>query len=285
MAAFSASSPLRLRAFSDVSPSTLELAHEAVMYADDAARIVIRHTFLELEAVEHHEECRSSVASCTSARGSESTCQPGDAWEATSCSAMTDDEPEPQATLCIPPGHFVPAPSIKAPRRFRSERTIWGWGKQKRRGRAPTSVVLKNLPADCTNSVILDLLTSAGLTGQYDFLYLPIDFRDFSAFGFAFVNFVCTEQAQLAMDRLSGLDLYGSTVEVSWCAEHQGCAVHVRRYRNSPVMHPSVADAYKPMIFKDGVRQSFPLPTKKVKEPRLRRSPVEPASCQLHAGL
>ena len=42
---------------------------------------------------------------------------------------------------------------------------------------------------------------------------------------------------------------------------------HVERYRNSPVMHRSVPDQYKPVIFKDGVRKPFPRATKKVKAP------------------
>merc|ERR1712070_95686 len=149
-------------------------------------------------------------------------------------------------------------------------------GKHKRRTPAHTSVVVKNLPECCTNAMVLEVLAEAGLTGQYDFLYVPTDFRNFSAFGYAFVNFVCHEQAQLAMTRLSGLEFAGSALEVSWCAEHQGYAVHVRRYRNSPVMHASVPESYKPMIFKNGVQQIFPAPTKKIKEPRLRRGvPLE----------
>jgi RNA recognition motif-containing protein len=179
---------------------------------------------------------------------------------------MTDDELEPEVKLCGPPGSFLPV-SVEAPKKF----TASIWGKQKRKAPGHTSVVLKNLPELCTNAVVLELLAEAGLAGQYDFLYVPTDFRNFSAFGYAFVNFVCHEQAQLAITRLSGLEFAGSTLEASWCAEHQGYAVHVRRYRNSPVMHASVPKDYKPMIFKSGVQQTFPAPTKKIKEPRLRR--------------
>lgn len=55
--------------------------------------------------------------------------------------------------------------------------------------------------------------------------------------------------------------------EVSWSGPHQGFKAHVERYRNSPVMHKSVPDHYKPVIFKNGVRKTFPKPTKKVKAP------------------
>ena len=49
--------------------------------------------------------------------------------------------------------------------------------------------------------------------------------------------------------------------------ECRAVQAHVERYRNSPVMHRSVPDEYKPVIFKNGVRKNFPRPTKKVKAP------------------
>ena len=39
--------------------------------------------------------------------------------------------------------------------------------------------------------------------------------------------------------------------EVKLSGPHQGFQAHVDRYRNSPVMHRSVPDEYKPMIFKE----------------------------------
>lgn len=151
------------------------------------------------------------------------------------------------------------------------------WGKTKRRAPAMTTVVLRNLPESCTNELVLELLAEVGLERQVDFIYVPTDFRNFAAFGYAFLNFVSQEQAVLAMTRLSGRAAGGAaSLEACWSAEHQGYAVHVRRYRNSPVMHPSVPEQYKPVIFKDGLQLPFPEPTKRIKEPRLRRgAPAE----------
>ena len=56
-------------------------------------------------------------------------------------------------------------------------------------------------------------------------------------------------------------------VNVLCLHELRGLEAHVERYRNSPVMHRSVPDQYKPVIFKDGVRKPFPRATKKVKAP------------------
>lgn len=36
----------------------------------------------------------------------------------------------------------------------------------------------------------------------------------------------------------------------------------MERYRNSPVMHESVPDEYKPVILQNGLRVNFPEPSK-----------------------
>merc|ERR1711924_370716 len=56
--------------------------------------------------------------------------------------------------------------------------------------------------------------------------------------------------------------------EVGWSNKHQGLAEQIRRYRNSPVMHDSVPDEYKPMLFRKGIRQDFPAPTQMLKRPK-----------------
>jgi len=140
-----------------------------------------------------------------------------------------------------------------------------------------TSLMIQNVPADCTNTMMVEMLNSAGLSGKYDFVYAPTDFRTYTAFGYAFVNFTNNKNAVQALNVLGGLTCstwseQKTALEVNWCETHQGLKVHVNKYQNSPVMHPSVLDEYKPLIFKNGVRQPFPLPTKVIKEPRLRRS-------------
>jgi len=137
--------------------------------------------------------------------------------------------------------------------------------------------MIQNVPAHCTNTMMVEMLDSAGLSGKYDFVYAPTDFRTYTAFGYAFVNFTTNKNAVQAMDVLGGLfcptwSEQKVAFEVNWCEAHQGLKVHVNKYQNSPVMHPSVLEEYKPLIFKNGLRQKFPPPTKVIKEPRLRRS-------------
>jgi len=134
-----------------------------------------------------------------------------------------------------------------------------------------TSVMLRNVPNNYTREMFLALLDDNGFAGRYDFVYLPCDFRRQANLGYAFVNLVDASAVDDAWAAFHGfLDWALPTqkvCEVSWSGPHQGFKAHVERYRNSPVMHRSVPDAYKPIIFQDGVRQDFPRPTRKIKAP------------------
>ena len=65
---------------------------------------------------------------------------------------------------------------------------------------------------------------------------------------------------------------------VSWGEPMQGFTDNVERYRNSPVMHEHVAEEFKPVIFKEGVRIEFPPPTKKLHAPRLKHCSARAAA-------
>lgn len=134
--------------------------------------------------------------------------------------------------------------------------------------------MLRNLPNSYSRQLLADLLDSHGLNGCYNLVYLPIDFSTRAGFGYAFVNFVSQESAELCMAKLNGFRAWNissdKTLDAAWSTAHQGFETHVERYRNSPVMHESVDDELKPAIFLNGKRVSFPPPTKKIKAPRQR---------------
>ncbi|CAJ1387419.1 unnamed protein product [Effrenium voratum] len=134
-----------------------------------------------------------------------------------------------------------------------------------------TTVMLRNVPNNYTREMLLTLLDEQGLAGCYDFVYLPCDFYRAANLGYAFVNMVdgiSVDAVWKALDGFSEWSMATSKVcQVGWSGPHQGFKAHVDRYRNSPVMHKSVPDEYKPVILKDGRRKSFPRPTKKVKAP------------------
>lgn len=144
-----------------------------------------------------------------------------------------------------------------------------------------TTLLLKNIPPSCTTAMLVDMLNAQGFDGSYNFVYAPTDFRSLTCFGYGFVNLVNFKEAVRMMESLDGYDGWASTginaMEVVWSMPHQGLDLQIRRFQNSPVMHPSVPDEIKPMIFTDGVRSPFPEPTKQLREPRARRATAEDA--------
>jgi len=135
-----------------------------------------------------------------------------------------------------------------------------------------TTIMLRNLPLTYTRTMLLELLDSEGFKGRYDFLYLPSNFETSLGFGYAFVNFSCEDDAELAFQHFQGFNSWTTSskevCETSWSDPYQGLAANVERYRNSPVMHESVDDRHKPVVFRGGLRQAFPAPTKLIKAPK-----------------
>eukprot|EP00437_Effrenium_voratum_P035054 CAMPEP_0181463222 /NCGR_PEP_ID=MMETSP1110-20121109/34803_1 /TAXON_ID=174948 /ORGANISM="Symbiodinium sp., Strain CCMP421" /LENGTH=356 /DNA_ID=CAMNT_0023587913 /DNA_START=77 /DNA_END=1145 /DNA_ORIENTATION=+ len=142
-----------------------------------------------------------------------------------------------------------------------------------------TTVMLRNVPNNYTREMFLAMLDDNGFCGRYDFAYLPCDFHRRANLGYAFVNFVNCEVALAAWRRFDGFSEWAlpsqKVCAVSWSGPHQGLEQHVERYRNSPVMHKSVPDEYRPVVFQNGVRQRFPSPTRSLKEPDQSTAAVE----------
>jgi len=137
-----------------------------------------------------------------------------------------------------------------------------------------TTVMLRNLPNNYTRDMLLQLLDNEGYKGKYNFLYLPVDFQSRACLGYAFINLVEPSLVQGFWEKFSGYCKWvmpsKKVCGVCWSGPHQGLEAHLERYRNSPVMHPSVPDEYKPVVFENGVRVSFPEPSKLPRAPRVR---------------
>jgi len=138
----------------------------------------------------------------------------------------------------------------------------------------PTTLALRNIPKSYTRSMLLDLLDE-DWAGQYDFVYLPSDFKCLAVYGYAFVNFASHEVAEEVRLQLDGFSEWmlphNNCMDVSW-SEVQGLEAHIDRYVHSPVMHDSVPDDARPVIFSSGQRIPFPLPTRRIRLPRTRRA-------------
>mmetsp|Transcript_56889 Transcript_56889/g.123079 ORF Transcript_56889/g.123079 Transcript_56889/m.123079 type:complete len:341 (-) Transcript_56889:155-1177(-) len=138
-----------------------------------------------------------------------------------------------------------------------------------------TTVMLRNLPDGFSREEVMDILKAEGFGNRVDFIYVPMNFRNKASFGYAFVNLVSPEAAEKCRERFEGFKAWPrqseKICEVSWSDMHQGLEAHVDRYRNSPVMHESVPDEFKPAVFANGMRVAFPPATKALRPPRVRR--------------
>merc|ERR1712137_1487775 len=122
------------------------------------------------------------------------------------------------------------------------------------------------------------MLDVHGLAGRYCFVYIPIDFKDLSSYGYAFTCFVSHTDACAAKAHFQGFRDWRMPTpchkecDVVWCDEIQGLDAHVAKYRNIPLMHSSIPDEVKPAIFVDGRMTAFPAPTTSIRKPRIRRA-------------
>lgn len=122
-----------------------------------------------------------------------------------------------------------------------------------------TTLVLRKLPKTVTRTSLVEMLDTAGMQGLYDFVYLPMDFKKGKVFGYAIVNFATNQSAELACFHFQAA---GSSID--WSDAHQGFDELIQRYRDSPIMHPSMPEISKPIIYCNGLVAPFPSPTKKV---------------------
>jgi len=149
-------------------------------------------------------------------------------------------------------------------------RQCQSWLMEKKR----TTVMLRNMPNNYSRTMLVELLDAEGFAGQFDFLYLPMDFQSRASLGYAFINFTTSDAAEAFWRVFDGYSNWAIPSRkmsgVSWSGPHQGLEAHIERYRNSPVMAESTPDEYKPILFDQGVRIPFPAPTRRIRAPRVR---------------
>lgn len=138
----------------------------------------------------------------------------------------------------------------------------------------PSTVIIRKMAKTSCRADVQARLNSDGFAGQFDFLYVPLDYCSKLAFGHAVVNFTNTASAmrfysqQLPAGWPLGLEA-GTQPEVVLAAgqDRHGRDACVERYRNSPVMHRIVPDEFKPVVLSRGRRVAFPRPTERLSAP------------------
>mmetsp|Transcript_54914 Transcript_54914/g.130905 ORF Transcript_54914/g.130905 Transcript_54914/m.130905 type:complete len:489 (+) Transcript_54914:111-1577(+) len=131
-----------------------------------------------------------------------------------------------------------------------------------------TTVMLRNIPNKYTREMLIDQL-SRDFRGEFDFLYLPIDFKNKCNVGYGFINFRTVEKCAKFVELFDGVDvreclpgLNSKKVCEVTPARVQGFAENVRRLRNSPVMNQLVGHPeWMPVLFNEqGEGEDFPQP-------------------------
>jgi hypothetical protein len=135
--------------------------------------------------------------------------------------------------------------------------------------RHATTAMIRNIPNRYTRSMLIERLNE-DFFSQYDFLYLPMDFKNKSNLGYAFINFRKPAECQRLKQKYDGVEtkdcfpLCKSTkppCEVS-VARIQGQKANVKNLQNSPALsdlkdHPD----WQPLLFDESGKQ-LPFPMK-----------------------
>jgi hypothetical protein len=116
-----------------------------------------------------------------------------------------------------------------------------------------TTVMMKNIPSRYTVEEVVSEMIRKNFQDQFDFLYLPMDFRTKRNKGYAFINFVSHHEAKAFHSAFHGVQLlkYGTQkiVEIG-CAATQGLEANlaVAKKDKSRVANPW----FRPMVFGAG---------------------------------
>jgi len=163
-------------------------------------------------------------------------------------------------TTCLPPGVWAPLSSTH-------DMDLWDSNV-----RAKTTVIVKDIPEDFTRDTLVALLDGRGFACTFDFVYMPHNFRTQKNFGYIFINFVTVDMAAPFLAHFADFKEWGIPSEklakVSYTDKIQGLEANIEHYRDNPAMHQCIPDAFKPALYCDGQRMTFPAPTRALKAPR-----------------
>lgn len=246
-----------------------------------------------------HKGCMDSEDEATSTKTPSSKCPSFDASDEESQTSLSESLPEaptPQigqesvpieSQVWAPHLVFMPVPAngfamgaqmVCAPMCFPNSEALTANEVLEDGSDQRTTVMFRNLPKSYTRTPFLEVIDAEGFTGTYEFVYLPTDFESCGNSGYAFISFTTHDEATRAKTHFHGFSQWSPAssckpCDVAWSGPVQGLEAHMKKYQNSPVMHDSVPDEYRPAIFIDGVRARFPKPTRRIRLPRATNRP------------
>lgn len=119
--------------------------------------------------------------------------------------------------------------------------------------------MLRNIPNKYVQSGLLEEIDEQGFRDTYDFFYLPMDMRNRTNVGYAFVNFVLPEDMERFTEHFDGYHFESFTSQkigkVS-SAHVQGLERNLRQLKTRAVTQHA-DDDYRPVVVHEGRRMSF----------------------------
>jgi len=161
----------------------------------------------------------------------------------------------------------------------RSSTVQEAWNQANERQTAITTVMFRNIPNKYTREMLVKQLDE-DMRGQFDFVYLPIDFKNKCNVGYAFINFRTVEACEHFVNMFNGMEvrkclpgLNSRKVTEVTPARVQGFEENVQRLRNSPVMRELLhKPEWMPLIFDhNGEKTDFPHPERSLEPIKPRR--------------
>lgn len=128
-----------------------------------------------------------------------------------------------------------------------------------------TTLMIRNIPNKYTQQMLLAEI-NARHRGQYDFFYLPIDFKNKCNMGYAFINFLEASHIVAFYDEFDGQKWTNFNSEkvcaISY-ARLQGKQAMITRFQNSSLLDKH--ESYRPLVFcstgpNRGKPEQFPTP-------------------------
>ncbi|CAE7229225.1 ML2, partial [Symbiodinium pilosum] len=123
----------------------------------------------------------------------------------------------------------------------------------------PTTAMLRNIPSKCTQASLLEEIDSEGFTGLYDFFYLPMDVRNKTNVGYAFVNFLQPSDMTRFSEHFEGYRFKNNQsqkIATVSPAHVQGLKRNVQQLSKKAVLHFNKGQ-YKPVVFRNGEKVDF----------------------------
>lgn len=130
-------------------------------------------------------------------------------------------------------------------------------------GQGRTTLMVRNIPNKYSQDQMVSILKNVGFEGMYDFLYLPVDFRNKCNLGYAFIN-MCTSPATSRLHRAFHMRRWDEQSSRKICevtfARVQGRDALIEHFRAAKF--PNVEDSdLQPMVFtqREGEVASVPV--------------------------